>query len=172
MANRYNDEYNDYGNPTGRYVFPDPAPARTTGRLGSFRPVTEKVKAVDPELAEEIEMSALNRYQIDPNTAEALERRADAMLKRAAEMRAKTERFGIDDFPDGSVIIFDKVFHEYGGRPISPSKPYHYAAMKFGGVWNTTGPKSPKAYTWEELINWMGEGVQEIYYVNEITRFV
>lgn len=109
---------------------------------------------------------------INAQTAEVLEFQAERLLARAAEVRRKYERFGEDDFPDGAVIIFDKVFHEYMGKAIAPSKPYHYAALKFNNLWSTTGPRSPKSYTWDELIRWMGEGVEEIYYVTEMKRFV
>lgn len=118
----------------------------------------------------------VNRYLdeglISSETAEALERRAESMLAEAAKIREKYERFGEDDFPDGAIIVFDKSFASYGGRPIPLSKPYHYAAIKVNGLWSTTGPKSPKSYTWSELVRWMDEGVEEIYYVQEMVRFV
>jgi hypothetical protein len=110
---------------------------------------------------------------IEKETADALERRAGEMLERAAEMRAKYERFGKDDFPDRAVIIFDKRFDRYNGRELGFwSKPYFYAAIKADGLWSTTGPRAPKSYTWDELIKWMGDGVEEIFYVNEMTKFV
>jgi hypothetical protein len=109
---------------------------------------------------------------ISTETAASLERRAEKMLAEAAKIREKYERFGEDDFPEGAVIVFDKRFNEYAGRSIPWSKYYHYAAMKGDGRWNTTGPKSPKSYTWDELIRWMGDGVDEIYYVSTMERFV
>lgn len=109
---------------------------------------------------------------ISTETAEALERRAEEMLRRASAIREKYARFGEDDFPDGAVIIFDKRFNEYQGRPIPWSKPYHYAAIKAAGLWSTTGPKSPKSYTWTELVRWMGDGVEEIYYASQMEKFV
>jgi len=110
---------------------------------------------------------------ISADTAESLERQAERLLERAREVRRKYDRFGEDDFPDGAIIVFDKVFHEYNGRQLhKPSKPYHYAAIKMNGLWSTTGPRSPKSFTWTELIRWMGDGVQEIYYVSEMEKFV
>lgn len=111
---------------------------------------------------------------INKETADSLERQAARLLARADEMRAKYDRFGHDDYPDGSVITFEKTFDHYMGRPLNrPSKPYFYAAIKDPtGRWSTTGPRAPKSYTWDELIQWMGDGVQEIYYVTKLERVV
>jgi hypothetical protein len=110
---------------------------------------------------------------IDKETADSLERQAARLMERAAEVRARYERFGVDDFEPGAVIVFNKRFNEYGGRSIPWSKPYFYAATKDpNGLWSTTGPRSPKGYTWDELIRWMGEGVTNISYVSELTEFV
>lgn len=116
----------------------------------------------------------LGKEVITKETAETLERRADALLARAAEIRKEFARFGEDDFEEGAVIVFNKVFHEYRGQKLyKPSKPYFYAAIKDpNGLWSTTGPKAPKSYTWTELTRWMGEGVEEIYYVTTMERFV
>lgn len=37
------------------------------------------------------------------------------------------------------------------------TKAYEYAAIKCqaNGLWYTTGPSAPKAYTWEQLAEWM-----------------
>ena len=112
------------------------------------------------------------------STAARLEAQAQRLLDEAQKMRDERERFGEDDFPDGAVITFGKVFP--GG-----TREYQYAAMKtihledkYGdnqlplGLWYTTGPKSPKGYTWDELVNWMGKGVKEIYYVTEMKKVV
>jgi hypothetical protein len=114
----------------------------------------------------------------DMRDYEALERQAARLLEHAEKARAERERFGEDDYPDQAVITFDKTFP--GGTRV-----YHYAAMKtihledqYGnnqepyGLWYTTGPKSPKGYTWDELVNWMGPGVQEIYYVTGLEKVV
>ena len=110
---------------------------------------------------------------------EALERQAARLLKYAEEARIEAERWGEDDFPDGAVITFTKRFP--GG-----TIDYAYAAIKTvhhnrnlttgAGedlhLWYTTGPKSPKGYTWEELTTWMGEGVKEVFYVTALEKFV
>jgi len=118
----------------------------------------------------------LEMYKTEVERADALERQAARLLEHAAHMREQAERFGPDDYPNGAVIVFDKVFTP-GGRV------YNYAAIKtihantsdYTGrvghfeLWYTTGPKSPKGYTWDELIKWMGDGVEEIFYVTEMT---
>jgi hypothetical protein len=116
--------------------------------------------------------------EIDKRSIAArLEAQAQRLLDQAQKMRDERERFGEDDYPDQAVITFDKVFP-------TGTKVYHYAAMKkviteeeseFGEateLWYTTGPKAPKGYTWDELVNWMGKGVKEIYYVTEMKKVV
>jgi hypothetical protein len=95
----------------------------------------------------------------------SLEAQARRLLEHAQEMRDKVERFGEDDYPDGAIISFGKIFP---GGTIT----YQYAAIKINNLWSTTGPRAPKSYTWDELINWMGEGVQEIWYVTKMERVV
>lgn len=53
------------------------------------------------------------------------------------------------DDPDGALVIW--FIHRFN----SGSKAYTYAAVKAGdGLWYTTGPASPKGYTWDELMLW------------------
>lgn len=61
-----------------------------------------------------------------------------------------------DDFEDGAVIQFEKTF---------TSGTYQYAAIKAKGLWYTTGPLSPKAYTWDRLIDFIGSNT--IWFVTE-----
>lgn len=104
---------------------------------------------------------------------EALEAQAKRLLKYAEEARAELARWGDDDFPDGAVITFTKRFP--GG-----TVDYNYAAIKTihhnvgedVELWYTTGPKAPKGYTWEELTKWMGNGVEEVFYVTALEKFV
>lgn len=50
---------------------------------------------------------------------------------------------------EGSVIRFNMQFGGHG-------TVYDYAAIHCGdGKWYTTGPRSPKGYTWDELLDWM-----------------
>lgn len=51
---------------------------------------------------------------------------------------------------DGALAIwFERRFQRGGTK-------YTYAAVKAGdGLWYTTGPQSPKGYTWIQLIDWL-----------------
>jgi|SRR5262245_11681786 len=84
-------------------------------------------------------------------------------LNKVLDELSALERFPEtdDDIPVGSVIRFEKQF-EPGGTI------YSYAAIKvasapnygqFGPCWFTTGPRSPMAYTWTQLVEWMSAGV-------------
>jgi len=58
---------------------------------------------------------------------------------------------------DGVAVIYFRKKFSRGGRP------YDYAAIKAGdGKWYTTGPASPKGYTWAMLIKWMIDGHPDI----------
>lgn len=91
------------------------------------------------------------------NMKEYYERRLEEINNKLAMI----ESYGEDDFEDGAVLVFDKVMG---------NQTYKYAAIKAVGLWYTTGPKSPKAYTWDELVSWFSEGtpVFEVWYVSEL----
>ena len=78
-------------------------------------------------------------------------KKSDALAKALAKALAEEERiqqkFG-DDQADGAVIAFKVRFSKRGVN-------YDYAALRSGGLWYTTGPKSPKGFTWQELISWL-----------------
>ena len=61
------------------------------------------------------------------------------------------DEFGPDRYPDGTVVRFSKQFKQDGIR-------YSYAAIKAVGLWHTTGPRSPKGYTWEDFTMWLVSG--------------
>ena len=73
----------------------------------------------------------------------------EANLRRLEAEIAEIESYPTEPV-NGKVIKFQKQFTEEG--PV-----YNYAAIRAVGLWNTTGPKAPKAYTWEELMSWMGK---------------
>ncbi len=83
------------------------------------------------------------------------------LAAREARLQARLDeikRVGEDPFEDGAVIVFDLQFvHDDGFEDPRVSRPYHYAAIRVNGRWNTTGPKSPKDYSWYELMKWIGE---------------
>jgi len=83
-------------------------------------------------------------------------------IERAMSKLEVLEQFGDDEYEEGAVIRFDYQFAEGG-------KMYAYAAIKCAGLWYSTGPKAPKAYTWEQLIDFWAQAKNtiEIWYVSE-----
>lgn len=73
------------------------------------------------------------------------------LIAEANETLRLMERFGPDDYAEGTVIKFEKQFHR-------GERWYSYSAIKAGGVWYTTGPQSPKAYSWDDLTDWLASG--------------
>lgn len=71
---------------------------------------------------------------------------ARELNKALAEEARIEEKYGTDH-EDGTVIAFRVQFLERCAW-------YEYAAIRVNGTWYTTGPRSPKGYTWEELIGW------------------
>ena len=78
-------------------------------------------------------------------------KKSDALAKALAEALAEEERieqkFGGDQ-EDGAVIAFKVRFFKGGVN-------YDHAALRSQGLWYTTGPKSPKGFTWQELVSWL-----------------
>jgi hypothetical protein len=93
---------------------------------------------------------------------ERIEARLAAVDNQMATLAAMPQ----DDFDDGNVVCFEKSF---GG-----SYFYSYAAIKWDGLWYTTGPRSPKAYTWDRLVEWMqsGGGFRDFCFVTETEDLV
>jgi hypothetical protein len=94
-------------------------------------------------------------------------------LEQLEQELVELSRFPDDNFPEGAVIKFDKVFSSWEEARAYPSyeqfrtlydahRAYNYAAIKVNGLWYTTGPKSPKGYNWDDLTEWMGNGVRKI----------
>lgn len=92
------------------------------------------------------------------NRAEALRAQAMKMLEEAAAYDGIPEE---DPFPDGQVITFQKTFQ-------GSSIEYMYAAVRADGLWNTTGPRSPKAYNWKQLITWLRGDVKTLGVVSHV----
>lgn len=81
-------------------------------------------------------------------------------LSRRQEQLKHLERFPDEDpFADGTTLIFQK------GFPSNPDTKYAYSAVRADGLWYVTGNRSPQGITWDEFVNWMGLGVDEIYRV-------
>lgn len=92
--------------------------------------------------------------------AEVLRARARRLAadaeERAERLMREAER--LDQMPaepqsrpgEPAIVYFRKQFHE-GGRV------YDYVAIRAGSedLWYTSGPKSPKGYTWEQLLGFI-----------------
>lgn len=82
---------------------------------------------------------------------ETLEREALRLSERIAMLDELPEEPVFED-GEPSVIWFQRKF----GRASSNS--YTYAAVRTAnGKWYTTGPTSPKGYSWDALIQWIRE---------------
>lgn len=78
-------------------------------------------------------------------TIQALRRQLAALAEEISRLENRPE-----EPPDGTVIRFNM---QFGGS----GTVYDYAALRAGdGLWYTTGPRSPKGYTWDALLDWMG----------------
>lgn len=80
-------------------------------------------------------------------------RKSDALavaLAAALEDEARQEAKYGQEPEEGSVIKF-KVRFQPGGTK------YSYAAIRAKNLWYTTGPYSPKGYTWDELLCWLDD---------------
>jgi hypothetical protein len=96
---------------------------------------------------------AVDLNQGDRMTTRAqLERRLERLEREAEALREKllnptlTER--LERLSNCAVIRFTVTFHP-------GSQEYDYAAIKTGGRWSTTGPRSPKNYSSAELADWL-----------------
>lgn len=110
-------------------------------------PVKTSYYVVKPE--EEKEMPALARSARERRLEQAQRtiERAQAQIDRLMAM--PDEPVAKNDEP--LVVYFQKQFTRGGTA-------YDYAAVKAGdGLWYTTGPRAPKGYRWEALIDWIFE---------------
>jgi hypothetical protein len=97
---------------------------------------------------------------------DSIEFHTHAALARMKEL----ERLdSIPEEPDNdpAILYFEKRFANGGtDRRV---KAYTYVAVKAGdGKWYTSGPRSPKGYTWEELWEFLSTGVDEVWLVSEL----
>lgn len=103
-------------------------------------------------------------------TSGTLEHRRSTLARRISRLEAEIARLeSLPEEPDANpaIVYFRK---DFGGRD------YDYAAVKAGdGLWYTTGPKSPKGYTWESLVGFIyPDGVDpaevEVWVVSDLER--
>ena len=77
--------------------------------------------------------------------------RVDRLHQQMAEQQALEERFGdLAGMPSGEAITVGIVFPE--GTIV-----YDYLFLKHRGLWYGTGPKAPKAYSTDALLNWLSD---------------
>lgn len=84
---------------------------------------------------------------------------AGKLTRRQAQLK-HLERFpDKDPFADGTSLMFQKSF------PSNPDVKYSYAAVRVDGLYYVTGGRAPQGFTWDEFVNWMGLGVDEVFRV-------
>jgi hypothetical protein len=89
-----------------------------------------------------------------------------AQIDRLQSQIEQLSRFGDDVYDPGAVLVFDKTFTRSnlaGYKVDGTTKPYNYAVIKAGdGYWYLTGKQS-MGKTWSELVEFLSEGVDEVY---------
>jgi hypothetical protein len=109
----------------------------------------------------------LTRREILKNRIAAHDRSAE----KAARELERLESMPDEPTNEPAILYFEKVFGDGSGSPHSKrhGKRYTYVAVKAGdGKWYTSGPRSPKGYTWEELCEFLNTGVDEVWLVSEL----
>lgn len=116
------------------------------------------------------EPTVINGEPVKEMLRERLQRETDELVKTAAMItdqlsrRASQlehlQRFPEEDpFKDGRVLRFEKTF------PHSAQQKYSYTASKINSLWYVSGGRSPQGVSWDEFVNWMGLGVDEMFCV-------
>lgn len=88
--------------------------------------------------------------------AVGVETKKERLLARREQIEQELLRLeSLPTEPEGTgehaVIFFSKQFHSGGVS-------YDYAAIKASnGLWYTTGPRAPKGYTWDQLVDFIGD---------------
>ena len=111
----------------------------------------------------------------------------EALEKQLSEVVKARQKYGEDDFGDRAIITFDYAFdkhddanryceeHGYAhGGEAHFTKYYSYAFIKVKGKWYGTGPRAPKEYSWDELIDWFERGRLKdgIWLAREVERVI
>lgn len=97
--------------------------------------------------------------------------RLEAEHATRGERIKRLKSFGPDNFEVGSVLVFDKTFEDKLRR--EPKDGYHYAAIKGTETkWYLTGKAHGDPKTWDELVSFMADGVDEVFYVTAMERIV
>lgn len=127
----------------------------------AFKHVDVDFPGIENRLANKIERGSMNRRET-----------IKARMRQLEEELAKIDRFPQDTFANGTVIKFDKLFDiswEQYDRCEQAERDsitvYTYAAIKANGYWYCSGQpnRSPQRVHWDALIEWMGDGVKEVW---------
>jgi hypothetical protein len=126
----------------------------------------EQLSNIDQLLGTDIHVVP-EKEQHKMNRLEVIERE----MKRLQRERAILARFPKDDFAEGTVIKFEKVFGSWDDlKDNDQIIKYTYVGVKINGHWycsGSMGHQSPQAYKWADLTEWMGDGVDKVYLMTE-----
>jgi hypothetical protein len=129
--------YKVQGTVTGRFVSDDVPPVQSVVRKKGKPKVSKR---------EELEKSiAALRQRLDELHA-AHERYANRPPEPTLYIQAE------DGLSVPPIIFFQKRFSD---NDWPNARVYDYAFIAANGKWYGTGPKAPKAYTWDELMDWL-----------------
>lgn len=94
----------------------------------------------------------------------------DRIDRRIAAL--ERERVRIESLPGEPVVDGDETPVIYFRKTFNGIRNYDYAAIKVSnGLWYTTGPSSPKGYSWDELVEFITQGEEvQIYVATEWTE--
>lgn len=96
-------------------------------------------------------------------------RQIDEQIERLKQQRRvllqKAKKFGEDEWPVGTVLYFEKRFSK-------GSKKFLFSVLKTPTGWYSTGGHRNACYDWESLVNFMSEGVKEVWTATEWERIV
>lgn len=108
------------------------------------------------------------RDRIERETIE-LEQAAQVMARLLNKRSSELERLAMypeeDPFDDETVLRFEKRFPAGDRR-------YTYVATKVKGLWYMTGGRSPQNLEWDDLVDFMGLGVDEVFDVATGVRVI
>lgn len=98
----------------------------------------------------------------------ALDAALERMLAERARLEAASNHFGVDEYEDGTVLVWEKQFAD-------SERTYTYAAVKGGNLWYVTGAMSPRGgLTWaaltDEMVRSCGGNYPTIWMAAEYAR--
>lgn len=96
----------------------------------------------------------------------------DRSAARAMEELERLESFPDEPTNDPAILFFQKRFdRNYTSKGRSTIKKYDYVAVKAGdGLWYLSGPTQRRGYVWDELVEFMSTGVEEVWVVTDLER--